>query len=376
MLKRPQSKLAKLMQEVETPIIYSTYVPGNLEEADLGGINRDTFNLTFAKEDKVAAAAVATAAEEDEFNRPKNRRPVTVIPEIQRRFLEDPKEAVKNNVGVHHRPEQIDAIEDDVIKIAEARQRQSDVADQLWSNEDFEFLSLVKGITRDGTLMNREVNTFNSDGRLITTVGAGPRSIGLLQSGPLVDVSRRGPTATEAKYIFNPAVRPLPRDATQQQRDDHRVETANLDRLRMLENVDRIMEEPQVSGVMQMSSVMFGALQEALSHLVIRNRAKYAHKNKNHFYPDFHVKVFFAQLVATLILFNKVTAPNQYYKVVEEPRRQAAISNALNNLDHNVVWEADRKCFVLATQKKTEEIKRKKRQLLLEAYNIDSLLYE
>ena len=138
----------------------------------------------------------------------------------------------------------------------------------------------------------------------------------------------------------------------------------------MYENVDRIMEDPQVSGEIQMSSVMFGALNEALSHLTKRNRDKFAYKSRQHFYGDYTVKMFFAELIANLILFTKVIAPNQYYKVVDEPRRQRAIKSALENLDNNTVWDNNKKTFVLATAAQVEKTKAARHQKLLDVYNV------
>ena len=339
------------------------FIPRTVTEADIG-IDPDLFTRAFD--------APAGASKEDEFNKRQNRRPVTVIPELRNRFMQDPAEAVKNNVGVHHRPEQIDAIQEDVVKIAEAHQRQEEIANKLWENDDFELLQLVKGLTRDNTLLNREVNSFSGNSQLLAPVGAGPRNIGLLQASGVADIVAKSREAGPNRFIFNTPQMPLPENATREQIEQYRREVNNIDRLRILENVDKIMEPPHVSGILQFSSVMFGSLNEALAHLAKRNLAKFSHKTRKHFYPDFTVKMIFAELISTLILYTKVIAPNQYYKEVDEPRRQRAMLSALVNMDVYTVWDDDRECFTLAMPKQVDKAKRQRRQQLLEAYSIDN----
>ncbi len=356
-------------QEIISHVAWATVPPRTVTEADIG-IDPYRFESVFAALPVIPSAGGPTTNEE-EYNRPQNRRPVTVVSELQQQFNQDPKSAVQNNVGVHHRPEQLDSIEDDIIEIAAAHRRQNEVADKLWSNEDFELLELVKGLTRDTTLMNREVTSLNAEGRLMPTVGAGPRANGLVQRSATSDISARaGPTIRTERYLFNETeIGPLPENPTPAQIDAlYRADAAKRDRLRILENVDLIMEQPQVTGELQMSSVMFGAMSETLARLVLRNRTKFAHKTKNHFYPDYAIKVLFAELIATMILFTKVIAPNQYYKVVDEPRRRGAVKSAIDNLDHSTVWDESRQCFALATTKQTERSQKNRRRLLRAAY--------
>jgi hypothetical protein len=130
---------------------------------------------------------------------------------------------------------------------------------------------------------------------------------------------------------------------------------------------------PQVSGEIQMSSSLYGAILEALNTLTLLNRAKYAHRDRGHFYVDYSVKVLFAKLVAQFIFQSKIDNPSRYIKDKEDARRQASIKFARDNLDNNTVWSEDKCCFVLASAEQQDNTRQAKRTRFMDIYNDASL---
>lgn len=311
-------------------------------------------------------AATDNAINEDKHTNP-NRRPISIVKEIQQQFINDPKTAVKDNVGLHFNPEYLDTLQDKVDHIAEARRRQNMVADMLWKDADYEFLQMVMGITRNTTLMNREV-TVTKDARM--------PSLQLLQSNATGDASYLRGHNVRGFWAYNHEQQQQQANAPQgigqinQAELDRRV-TAKKEELQILENVDRLMEEPMVSGEIQMSSVMYGAVNLALvMGLVVKNKDKYKNKTRFDFYPDHAVKVMFANVIRAYIGNTYKEFSDSYSKVVDLPRTHEDITTSLNILDNNCVWNENRKCFVLASEKDTELAKEKKRQKLMDAYDL------
>lgn len=305
------------------------------------------------------------ASDDDKHTNP-NRRPISVVKEIQQQFINDPKTAVKDNVGLHFNPEYLDTLKDKVDHIADARRRQNAVADLLWKDADYEFLQMVMGITRNTTLMNREV-TVTKDARM--------PSLQLLQSNSESDASYMRGQNVRGFWAYNHEQVQQPNGQQQvgqinMAELDRRV-TAKKEELQILENVDRLMEEPMVSGEIQMSSVMYGAVNLALvMGLTVKNKDKYKGRTRFDFYPDYHIKVMFANLVRAYIGNTYKEFSDSYSKVVDLPRTRDDITTAVNILDNNCVWSAQRKCFVLSSEKETEQAKEKKRQKLMDAYDL------
>ena len=304
--------------------------------------------------------------QKDEFNRSVNRRPVATISAVKRMFDADPKKSIKDNVPVHTSNEDLDNYRQEISKIAHNKEQQNKVADALWDNEDYSFIKMVQGMTRDTTLMNREVS-----------VPSNTNGSALVQNGPFSEKFYAAPVG------FNVATeREI--SAFMQQTESKAYKPANIDayssefierqdKMRVLENIDRVTDLPQVSGVVQMSSAMYAALLAALSSLASMNKKKFGYKERYHFFKDGHVKTMFAKLVAAFIAESKVINPNQYYLDRSEGRRDAKIEFALKNLDNNTVWQASKCAFVFATDEETEEIKMTKRRRLAEAYDMSGL---
>jgi len=302
--------------------------------------------------------------EREEFNRSVNKRPVTTIPAVKRMFDADPKKSIKDNVPVHTSNEDLDNYRQEITKITQNKEQQNKVADALWENDDYSFIKMVQGFTRDTTLMNREVTVpVNTP-------------VSLMQSGPFSEKFQAAPVgfATEGQIAAfleqteSKVFRPNERDAY------NKEFIAKIDKMRVLENIDRVTDLPQVSGTVQMSSVMYAALLGSLVSLASMNKSKFAYKERHHFYKDGHVKTMFARLVAAFISEGKVVNPNQYYKDRDEGRRNAMIEFSLKNLDNNSVWDAGKGGFVYASEEQTEEIKQTKRKRWMDVYDMSNII--
>ena len=316
------------------PAAPSSAAPVPTSVADINvGINRAEFDALFAD------------------GASKDRRPVTVVEEINRDFRTDPVDAVRKNAGYHIDDATLSHLTPEVQNIAAAREQQARVADLLWSNDDFEFFKLVQGFTGDRTLVDREMGT-----------GAG---VPLLQPRPLTDIATRPlnttrPLETDRPAFFLPAGK-TPEDITSAQ-----------ERNRVLGNVDRLMEQPQVSGEMQMSSVLWGAINEALVQLYLMNRRKYGGKVREHFYRDRTVKVLFAKLVAKIIILNKMPTDGQFHQIPITPMRNVELKNWLGDLDNSARWDPHVRYFISGTDDDVDRTKGAKRMKFLDTYNPDS----
>lgn len=282
-------------------------------------------------------------------------RPVTYIPEIRDAFKMDPHEAVKQNVPLHTSTKDLDKFFTEIDEIAENHQQQSRVADTLWKNDDYRFIKMVQGCTSDNTLENNEISVPSSSG---TMDGAAP--VNLFQQGSVAETMRARLQGQDLAAFTER--RPGAEDAAQ---------FMERDKLRRLQNLDRVMTAPQVSGEINMSTVLFAAILESLVMLVNHNRQKYAKRQRHHFYGDETVMFYFARFVASNILYNKVANPRRYVHVVDEARRAEAMKKAMTTLDNNCKWDASTEKFVLATAEDFEREKKIKRAKLLEAYQID-----
>jgi hypothetical protein len=271
---------------------------------------------------------------------------VTVVPEIRRDFVADPVDAVRQNAGYHIDAPTLEALAPQVQQIAASRDQQARVADYLWANEDFEFFKLVQGFTGDRTLVDREMGTGGD--------------VPLLQPRPLTDVAARPYVGVAPPENRRP-------EFTLAQGPE--AIAAVLERNRVLGNVDRLMEQPQVSGEMQMSSVLWGAIEEALVTLFMINRDKYEGRTRQHFYAVRPVKVLFAKLVAQIIIRNKMPSDGQFHQIPIGPMRNREVNLVAADLDNTCAWNASRGHFDVARAKKVEENKAQKRMRLLDTYN-------
>lgn len=282
-------------------------------------------------------------------------RPVTYIPEIRNAFKTDPHEAIKQNVPLHTSTKDLDKFFGEIDEIAENHQQQSRVADTLWKNDDYRFIKMVQGYTNDNTLENNEVSIPSGSG----TMDAGA-SANLFQHGSVAETIRSRLHGQDLAAFTER--RPGPEDV---------VYSTERDKMRRLQNIDRVMTAPQVNGEINMSTVLFAAILESLVMLVNHNRHKYAKRQRHHFYGDETVMFYFARVVSTNILYNKVANPRRYVHVVDEARRAASMKKAMTTLDNNCTWDPTTCTFVLATVEDFEREKKIKRAKLLEAYQID-----
>ena len=292
---------------------------------------------------------------------PLRGRPATVVESINREFTANPVDAVRRNVNFHIDSRTLDAIAPEVREIADSHERQARVADALWDNPEFVFIKLVQGFTMDNSLIDRELE-------------GGGRGPVLIQPGPLADI---GPPQLDrtapAPNVTLPFVPNLPSNETGYQRLRRRPEgptyQGQREYVRVMENVDRLMAQPQVSGELQMSSVMFGAVEQALLQLFLTNKGKYGGRERGHFYRDRAVMVLFAKLVASIIIMNKMPSDGQYHQSVVEPRRKAVIAFWIDQLDKSCTWDNSAKFFRAAVDRETTATVAAKRQRFLDAYN-------
>ena len=273
-----------------------------------------------------------------------------MVEEINRDFRTDPVDAVRKNAGYHIDDATLSHLTPEVQNIAAAREQQARVADLLWSNDDFEFFKLVQGFTGDRTLVDREMGT-----------GAG---VPLLQPRPLTDIATRPlnttrPLETDRPAFFLPAGK-TPEDITSAQ-----------ERNRVLGNVDRLMEQPQVSGEMQMSSVLWGAINEALVQLYLMNRRKYGGKVREHFTGTGPSR-------CCLPTRRKDHHPQQdaHGRAVppdsDHPLRNVELKNWLGDLDNSARWDPHVRYFISGTDDDVDRTKGAKRMKFLDTYNPDS----
>lgn len=148
------------------------------------------------------------------------------------------------------------------------------------------------------------------------------------------------------------------------------VSQAAKDRLVLLENIAAMMEQPQVSGEIQMSAVMLAAVEQALMHLAIRSPGKFSTAQRYHFYKDIKVKTMFAKLIATIILEGKIDTPNQYYKVDDRRSDNTAIGRALSHLETRCVWTERLCAFTFPTPSQIAAAQIAKNQGILDIYSI------
>jgi hypothetical protein len=304
--------------------------------------------------------------EEERFNESRHKRPVTTIPALRQAFENDPKSAIKNNVPVHTSNKDLDNYRREILDIAANKKQQNEVADELWADDDYSFIKMVEGLSLDKTLSSRD-----------TTVPVAGHSAGaLMQTGPAAEsfvpaALTLNPEKTNAyaflDQFFSSAYDPNQKNSYNSQY------IKEVDKLRILENIDKVIDLPQVSGTVQMSSLMYASIMEALSSLTMVNRDKYLHKDRSHFYKDLAVKTLFAKLVYAFICEAKVMTPNQYYGDKGISRRDAKTHFALNNLDNHIVWDSKKCHFVYAETHHTDAIKKAKRCKFLSTFDVDAL---
>jgi hypothetical protein len=281
---------------------------------------------------------------------PAPARPVTVVEDIREQFRADPVAAVRDNAGYHIDPATLRALAPEVRAIADGHERQNVAADELWRNADFHFVKLVEGFTGKHALISRSMG--NGDG------------VALVQPRALSDIAVR-PLVTEQP----PAGVRLPFTQYSAGAAVGERYAAEIERQRVLGNIDRLMEQPQVSGEIQMAPILVSAIQEALSRLYILSADKYARKTHRHFYPDPIVKSLLARLVAQVVLVGDLEKDGVYHQNAARRKRHADLARWVNDLDTNCVWHAVRRCFVAVDAEGRRQAEAAKRQRLQDAFD-------
>jgi hypothetical protein len=292
------------------------------------------------------------------------RRPISIVPEIRREFRNDPKAAIQNNTGLHFDPAALDRLEPEVAQIADAHAKQAEIATLLHNNPDWRFISLLKGMTRDPTLSTSNVTASNA-----------PRAVQLTQSpAAIANLARLANTNGVSGFFSpnnNPVLAPLLAQLNRGTADEQRAQATlaqTRERLQVLENIDSVMGEPAVSGIVAMSHTLSAAIQSAIASLVLIDRRKFANKTRFAFYKHETIMVRFAELVRAFILLNSRDFSDTYVKRDDVPRAKFETVRTSRALAKECVWDSQLQAFVLATEEEESDATTKALDCLLRAY--------
>lgn len=278
---------------------------------------------------------------------------VTTFPRIRSEYLSDKEGAVKKSIAPYHNPENIQK-EFGTLRVEELldwNDMRNERIESMWDDPEYAFIKLVEGSALDDTL---GVRVGFKEGAPVP--GQGPQTRVPIQGATLVhqpEQSERPAPLFGGDEGDEDEGGDLPPEfqATEQERRERAMQSRERDRsrLNMMRSIRREAERPEVSGRMQMTAKLLSAVQKSLSDLARYNFRKFSNKVKEHFFKDETAMTLFAQLTAANVAIVKVRAPKRYYKDQDNARRLREIQRFTQQIDSDLVWDANTNGFVTAT---------------------------
>lgn len=338
--------------------------------------------------------------------------PVTVFPDIRARYLVDKVEAVQNSVPPYERPDDLTRkfSRTELDRVLEWNDEHNRREERMWDDPEYAFVRQVQGLAADETLVTGPSGLPIGIDDDLTGFGFASKNTLELhdfggQSGASKDPKKRGSddetsdpregsNSKKQKGLRGSDV-PVhsfdyaddddnckeagsPHKATGariskkilsgMQADDIFVDDdvldagQQLDRVRVMKNVQKQANKPAVSGILRLHNKLIGAIRQSLSDLTQRNYEKFRNKSREHFYHDAHAMGLFAALTAANIALINIRAATTYYKDADNRRRRNEIAITVKQMDTDLVWNNSKKCFVQAT---TEQRKHNRLRALM-----------
>ena len=261
-------------------------------------------------------------------------RPVVRIPELQRRFRDNPTEAVIANVPPHQGADEIRLwnTSGQINQLVAHYQEDQRRLDLMAGNSLVVFSRRVKGFLLE--IMSQFVSNM-------PTLNEIPYQIIRETSAPPQPVApSRGAVPPQPPSVGEFVVNEIGED---ERRD-----------LEYMRAVDTVLNTTAVTGQAELTDATVAAVAGAASVLRLLNMRKFISKQLKHFLGDQDVLDMFAYLVAVQLFEARIKQNAKYNKVVDLPRVHADGMAKAREINKSVKWDESREYFVMATPDEIE----------------------
>jgi hypothetical protein len=260
-------------------------------------------------------------------------RPVVTIPELQRRFRDNPTEAVIANVPPHQGADEIRLwnTSGQINQLVAHYQEDQRRLDLMARNPLVVFSQRVKGFLLE--IMSQFVSNMPTLNEVPYQIIRETGGAGVPPQAPL-PASEGGPRVGE--FVVN--------EVGEEQRRD----------LEYMRAVDTVLNTTAVTGQAELTDATVAAVASATSVLRLLNMRKFISKQLKHFLGDQDVLDLFAYLVALQLLEARIKQNAKYNKVVDLMRVHTEAIAKAREINKSVKWDASREYFVMGTPEEAD----------------------